>query len=150
MTRLELFKADHLDCLDLRQQEIDAFGSEEAYKENVAILATRGVGTTLISDGRILAIIGYYEMWPGVFTVFVMPSKYLPDYRMVFARTVKRLLASIEVMHKPHRIQTECTADELHDSWMRYLGFTMECERMRKFTRAKADCRLWARVYGDD
>lgn len=136
------FELAHFDLVEMRDHEKVTIGTD---REKLATLAYHGVCGTLMYDGRILGIIGYCEMWPGVFEVFILPSKYVSKYAIMFARHVRRLLASLEKSHDAHRFQTSCVADELHDRWMRFMGFKDE-GTMEQFSTNRLDYRMWAKV----
>lgn len=133
--------AGHLDLLEYREQDT-RFG-EPFYAERIKTLVEYATTGTVVSDGRIIGVIGYMIMWPGVAEVYLIPSKYLPEYALPFARLVKRYLASIVSSHNLHRLQTASPSDELHDQWMTFLGFTCE-GTLKEFTQHKQDYKQWA------
>lgn len=101
---------------------------------------------TLVKDGRVVTCIGALPLWNGVWEVWQIPSVYVPKYILEYCRTVKGILDAGAVKEKAWRLQTSSPADDLHDRWMKFIGF--ECEgTMREYTRFKQDFRMWARRY---
>jgi hypothetical protein len=145
---IELFQPEHLDQMDLRPEEAEAFALDPKARQKVAALAAFGVGGTMIHDGLILGVVGYYEMWPGRFAVWAFPSIHVQKYAMVYLRTAKRYLKVIEETHNPARIQTEAYADALHTRWMEFLGMRNETpDGMRSFSVTGRTMNLWSKVY---
>lgn len=125
--------------IDLRQWE----------RENInfdSVLAISGYGTlfTVFGDGVILAIMGFWKKWEGVYEVYVYPSNTTPRYPVYYVKRVKSLLKTIAASHNMRRQQAISLASERNDRWMKALGF--ECEgTMRQFTERREDCKMWAR-----
>lgn len=137
------FRKEHIDVMELRVHEATTIGD---VSDQYEALAERGICNTIIYDGRILGVIGYVHLFPDVVEVFILPSKYISQYGLMFAREVQRLQRSIEVSVPIRRMQTASIADKLHDRWMNFLGFTCEAEEMKNFVNGTT-YRLWARVY---
>lgn len=135
------FKWEHLDIMELRDYERETIDTTK-----LSALADLGICNTIIFDGRILAILGYIHLFPDVVEVFLLPSQYLPRYGTMFAREVKRLQRALESNGIVRRMQTSSVADDLHDRWMNFLGFTCEAHEMKNFVNGQT-YRLWARIY---
>lgn len=137
MSRLVPFKPDHLDIFDMR--------SHEAGNMDVAYLLGVPNAFSLICAGRIVAVIGYYELWKGVLDVFVVPSIHVPQHKKSLVKLVRGALNRLWTDLGLHRIQTSSLADEETDRWMRHLGF--HCEgTMVRYTKDGLDYRMWART----
>lgn len=146
MSKVIPFEPSHFDLIELREQEAAWMASDPKRLEKITALAAHGIGGTLIHDGRILAIIGWYELWPGHVAIWAFPSVYVKQYAMIYLRTVRQYLDVIETTLEPRRMQSEAYADELHDRWMRFLGF--ECETpngMKNYAIDGRTMNLWAR-----
>lgn len=139
------FKLDHLECMELREYERLQLEFDPSAASKMAALATYGLGGTIIWDGRILGVIGYLEMWPGVYEVWAFPSVWVERYATVYLRTVKQYIKVIEAEHPIHRLQSAAISDELHDKWMSFLGFTEEGV-LRQYGYDKKDFKQWARI----
>jgi hypothetical protein len=101
---------------------------------------------SLVADGRIVACIGSFPLWDGVFEAWQIPSVYVKNYILEYCETVRGILDGAAKRERVWRIQTASPADELHDRWMKFIGF--ECEgTLKEYSRLKADFRLWARRY---
>lgn len=135
---------EHLKMFDLRSEEAASMGAMDS-QEAILALITRDTSATLVEDGRILAIIGFTDLWPGVIEVWVLPSVYANLYPRKFLRGIKRQLDGLIEGLQPHRIQTMAIADVKHDKWMRFMGFEDEGLR-RKYTADQVDYRSWAIV----
>ncbi len=136
-------KPDHFDLLEFREEEavlVDQFGLDKA-KAMLSI----GVSNTLIHDGKVLAIVGAYTLWPGVLEVWVVPSRYVTQYSLTYLKSIKKYVKTLQDGFQPHRMQTQSLNNELHDRWMGFLGFTKE-GIMRKFGTDKQDYALWSIV----
>lgn len=139
------FLREHLTLLEARDYE----------KMNVipyvnsallTVMETSGWSYTLAKDGRIVTCIGAIQLWPGVWEVWQIPSIYVPKYMKSYCRTIEGILNMGVEKEKAWRLQTHSPADELHDRWMKFIGF--ECEgTLKEYSRNKIDHRIWARRY---
>jgi hypothetical protein len=139
------FLREHLTLLDVREYE----------KENLlphinsaflTAMETSGWSYTLVQDGRIVTCIGAIQLWSGVWEVWQIPSVYVHKYVKSYCRTIKDMLDVGAQREGAWRLQTHSPADELHDRWMKFIGF--ECEgTLKEYSRNKLDHRIWARRY---
>ncbi len=145
------FEADHLLTMDLKPMEAARLEADPAMFYKIAALASYGTGVTFLYNDVILGIIGYLEMWPGVFEVWAFPSIYVDQYPVVYLRKVKRYLQALEKSHNIRRLQTVAFADEIHNGWMAFLGF--ECETpqgMKQHSVLGETFNMWSKVYESD
>ena len=146
--RIEKFRPEHILQMDLRPSEQERLDADSKWAEKIEALANFGMGGALIDGDKIVAIIGYYEMWTGCFEVWAFPCADIERHAMLYLRTTKRYIQMIERTHDPRRLQTTSFADPLHDRWMRFLGF--ECETpngMRNYSILGQTFNLWSKVY---
>lgn len=130
--------------MDIRDYEMQTVVCTPNFQTAIAIWEQNKNAGTIIYDGRILAVMGYLELWPGVCEVYVLPSKYLPEYPAAFARCIRRTLYS-GIFDRFHRIQIQAQDDKLHNRWIKFLGF--ECEgTFKKYDSLGNDFKMWARV----
>ena len=134
--------------MDLRLSERERLDADPNAYFKIRALAQYGSSGVLMHEGMILAVFGYVELWPGAYEVWAFPSVHVETYPMIYLRTMKRYIRMLEKSHKPHRLQTSSMKDELHDRWMRFLGF--ECETpdgMKNYSVLKQTFNLWAKTY---
>lgn len=126
MSRIELFKPEHLFEMDLRPFEVSRLQADPRAMDQIYALARMSTGGTLFVNNRIVASFGYYELWPGCFEVWAFPSIHVNNHTMLYLRTVKRYILALMDTYAPRRIQSTSYADEMHNRWMQFLGFTNE------------------------
>ena len=97
-----------------------------------------GSGFTLLIDGNIICCFGVMECWPGVYEAWLIPSIYVRKYSKTFVKTIKQYIDILQNEYKFWRLQTASYADNLHDRWMKALGFQEE-GRLRKYSINKND-----------
>jgi len=148
MNKVELvaFKAEHVDLLKIRAHELNTVFKLANSYDGLKILEGLRTAWTVLYDGRILGVIGYFEMWPGVFEAFLIPSIYLTKYAVPFARIVKRHFDTLAEFHKCHRVQAIALNDALHDRWLTYLGFSCEGV-LKEYNVERKDYKIWARLF---
>lgn len=147
-SRVELFKPEHLDQMDLRPQERKRLEKQNNLQAQLAALAYYGTGGTLFVDDTSVGSFGYLELWPGCLEVWAFPSIHVQRYAMVYLRTVKRYIQAIGKTHNPRRIQTTSVDDELHNRWMAYLGFTNETPNgMKNYSSLGETFNTWSITY---
>lgn len=137
------FKFEHLDLIEVQETEREYI---EFNPDKYAVLAQVGLAGTMMYDGRILGVLGYLEMWPGNFEVWVIPSVHAIQYPRVFLRTIKGKLDCVARTHDVERFQSPAIADEMHDKWMQHFGFENE-GTMRRYWKGQ-DFRMWSRING--
>jgi len=144
MTKVIPFKAAHVDCMDIREYENNTVAKWPNFQQALTEWENKNIAGTILADGRVIAVFGFIEMWPGVCEVFVLPSKYLHQYSIGFAKCVKRALNS-GIFETYHRIQIQAMDDDLHNRWLKFLGFELEGV-FKKYDAQGNDYKMWARV----
>lgn len=140
MFRIVPFKVEHLECMDMRTHEKNLLQDSKA----VHLLAQASCAETMIEDGRIIGCGGYVPVnGQSKAIVWLIPSIYTqqakPDaLRYVFC-WVKNISKHFAVL------ETYSVEDDLHNKWMKYLGFTKE--NVIKQYYNNVDYGLW-RKYG--
>lgn len=109
-----------------------------------AIIDNSTCHTVFAPDGKIIAIMGFHELWAGVIEVFVIPSVHLPKYGKTIVRLAKTHLSNLFKVLDIHRIQSASRATPQIDKWMQVLGFTCE-GTMVGYSPGGTDYRMWAR-----
>lgn len=133
------FEPEDWNNIDLRQWERD-----NVNKESVFAVSTYGILFTVFGDGEIIALMGFYEKWKGVFEVLIFPSNNTPKHPAYYVRKVRSLLDTIAKSHGMRRQQAYARACDEDDKWMKVLGF--KCEgTLKEFTARREDCRMWVR-----
>jgi hypothetical protein len=138
----------HFDLLELRDQERISMEFDPQSGLKAKQLIDISIASTMIYQGTILCILGYYEIWPGVLNVWIFPSIYVVDHATVYLRTVKKYIDALFEMEHIHRIQSNAISDALHADWMRFLGFENE-GKLRKYTADKVNYNCWAMIKED-
>lgn len=140
-------KIEHLELLDFRDQELNTFQLDESAFQKCKALIDISMAGTLVKDGIVLAVFGYYELWPGVFEIWSFPSKHVVKHPVTYLKTLKQYLKQIITSFAPHRVQSTAINDDLHDNWMGFLGFE-KCGILRKYTADKVDYAMWQLIDG--
>lgn len=144
MTKVIPFKKEHIECMEIRDYEMQTVVNTPNFQTAIQIWEQNRNAGTIIHDGRILAVMGYLELWPGVCEVYVLPSRYLHEYPAAFTRCIKRTLDS-GIFNSFHRVQIQAQDDKLHNRWVKFLGFTLE-GTFKKYDPLGNDFNMWARV----
>lgn len=101
---------------------------------------------SMVIDGRVITLMGCFPLWDGVWEVWQIPSVYVLKYAKEYCKTIRGLLDGAAKRINIWRMQSHSPADELHDRWMKFVGF--ECEgTLKEYSRFKDDYRLWVRRY---
>lgn len=143
MTKVIPFKVEHIECMEVRDYESVTTLTLQNSKIAFKVFEDRKTCGTILHDGRILGIMGYFELWPGVCELFVLPSKYLSEYPIQFARCIKRMLNS-GIFDSYHRIQIQALDDDLHNRWLAFLRFNLEGV-LKKYDPQGNNYKIWAR-----
>lgn len=139
------FHPEHVKLMQIREQELKGIFAFEKAWEGLTKLHKVSIALTMCYDGRILGSMGFLDMWPGVCEVWVIPSRHLDRYGLVFARAVKRNLQTLIDDDKMHRIQVTAIDDNRHNRWLEWLGF--KCEGvMKNYSYQKQDFKMWSRT----
>lgn len=138
------FKTEHIEVMDVREYELKTTFQLNNVQQAFKVFEERKTAGTIVYDGRVIAIMGYQELWPGVCELWVLPSKYLHEYAMPFARTVIKAI-NTGILNNFHRVQIRAKDDELHNRWLRFLRFEKE-GTFKKYDSLQNDYNMWARV----
>jgi hypothetical protein len=117
------FKAEHVELMESMPEAYDDL-NDPVIQERFKMLEQHAMVGTFIHDGRILAIVGIIDMWPGVCELFSKASIYCPQHTLIFARTLKRYLK--EMAPRYHRIQMLVRDTEWHNKFLAWFGFIDE------------------------
>ena len=135
------FKKEHAECMDIREHE--RFLISEDLLSNLE----KGIAFTGIIDGRIISCWGINLGYFGNADIWQMPSIYVKDHTIVYGKYVRRWINDIRKQYALHRLETTCLDDELHNRWMKFLGFEQEGKK-RKWINGQ-DYIMWARLWED-
>lgn len=142
------YKLDHFDLLEIREREVQSMNIIGRAKERMEVLAQTGNCFTMIYSGKIIGVMGWFEHWPEVCELFVLPTIYLSEAGFIFARTMKRYLHSFEKVRNFRRVQVTAVKDILHNRWLSWLGFVIE-GTLKKYGPNGEDFIMWARYKED-
>lgn len=131
MCRIVEFKKEHLEVMDLRphEHELIELGGDLSYLEN-------GVNCTGIVDGRVLCCGGVIPMMKGNAEIWLIPSVHVSKSTITFVKELKNWLFTVRESLDLDRMQTICIDDELHNRWMKFLGFEKEGQ-LKKYCNGK-------------
>lgn len=138
------FKVEHLEVMDIRDYELQTTFQLQNVQAGLKILEQSKTAGTIFYDGRVIAIMGLQELWPGVCELWVFPSKYLKAYAIPFARTIRKAITS-GILSGYHRVQIQALDDDLHNRWIKFLGFEKE-GTLRRYDKFGNDYNMWSRV----
>lgn len=139
-----------MDREPLRHEHLERFEMREHEQKNMPsnyldLICNHAVADALIGkDGEVVAILGYFILWNGVAEVFVVPSKSVCDYAVMFVWHVRKELDRIMIDHNLRRIHSNSLADDRTDRWMKLLGFQKE-GTMKGYAANGDDYNVWAR-----
>lgn len=140
------FIPEHLRLMDIREHEMQGVMALEDVMDRFQVMAEMSLeAKTFISDGRIIFVAGFVQLWPGVVECWMVPSIYVKTIRTEFCRILRRYVYDIMDQYKCHRFQTSAPDDELHARWMRFLGLERE-GLLKKYTHSQQDYVMYART----
>lgn len=142
--RIIPFKVEHIEVMDIRDYELNTSFSLENVQAGLKVFENSRKAGTIICEGKVIAIMGVQDLWPGVCELWVIPSKYLHDYALPFARTIRKAMSS-GILNSYRRVQIQALDDELHNRWLRFLKFEKE-GTLRKYDTLGNDMNMWARI----
>lgn len=132
---------------ELREQErkmLRSVSAEDAARALTA-MADDGPGWSVLHNGIHIASGGALPISPGVGEVWQFPTIHVPKHMVSYSKVFRHYLREILEKGNFRRLQTSCPVDDLHDRWMRFLGF--ECEGvMRRYGFDGTDRAIWARL----
>jgi hypothetical protein len=127
--------------MDIREHERHLL-SLEGYAEG---MQARSIACTGIVDGRIVCCGGVIPYQNGNADIWLIPSVYVSTVKMTFTKELKKWLFGVRDDLCLNRMQSYCLDDELHNRWMRFLGFERE-GLARKYHQGK-DYALFGRIW---
>jgi len=140
------FKPEHILEMDMRDVERVGFRDSKNFLDRVEYLDEKSEGAITLRYGEeILCCAGFWTIWEGVGECWVIPSKTIYKAPKTYVRRIKTYLDNIMLITKFHRMQSTALSDEVHEAWMKFLGFEKE-GTMKKFTYDKKDYCMWGRV----
>jgi hypothetical protein len=134
------FTREHMQTMVLQQRQQ---GLESLLTEEVLSALESGQSYTAIDGDEVLACAGVLTVAPGRAGAWAYLSENVGHRMVGVTRAVKRFLQMAE--YRRIEMDVDCEFPAAH-RWARMLGFTLECERRRKFTPDGRDCALYAMV----
>jgi len=127
------FHVEHINMLSPRDYELRTVFNEESFVNRLGMLQGIrespdffGDSWTFIVDGRILSCLGFLEIYKGVAEIWQIPSIFLERHVFAFSKAIKQLIENVAKEFKYQRFQTTSPDDDLHERWMKFLGFEKE------------------------
>lgn len=127
MIHVEPYRAKHLHALDLQegQKYIGPNLTPEHAKELEGVHAI-----TVLNDGRVLAVAGIIEVWPGRAFIWSYIDQQAGQHMVAIHRVAQRMVAGYE----GSRLEADVDLDfEPGHRWMTMLGFKLETACMPKY-----------------
>lgn len=140
--RIIPFKAEHVDCLDMREIEAKMHIGFDTFKE----AEKSCVAVTGLLDGRIMLCGGIRPFLDYTAEIWLLPSVYLASAPVTVGKRVRRWLFDTRKDMSLKRLQTCCIDDAFHARWMVYLGF--EKEGVLRRYNFGMDYGIWGRIWG--
>lgn len=140
MFRVVKFKKEHIELMNIRAHETTLLNDDVLAKLEHGSIAITGV-----VDGRIISCGGIIPLFNGIAELWQIPSVYVSEITMRYARYIRKWLEGMKEEFKLHRMETLCLNDDLHNRWMRFLGFEREGVK-RKYLNGN-DYVMWGRVW---
>lgn len=140
MIKIVPYKKEHIDLMTLREHEQSLMLSPQVFEA-----LEGGIAETAIVDGRVVCAYGAIPTVEGIANIWLIPSAYVQAEAPKVARGAKKFLEEIRADLNLHRMETVCLADDLHDRWMTFLGFTHEGVKANYFRHKTYNC--WGRVW---
>lgn len=145
--KLVPFDPHHVQVMDIRDFELkSSFALDDIYERLKEVLKGPGEAGTFIYEGRILCCAGFKIIWPGVIEGWIIPSIYIKDAPVSFAKYMRRYVESVAKTFNCHRFQTASPDDAFHERWMNWMGFQKEGV-MRKYTHDQKNYGLYSRLF---
>lgn len=140
------FNPDHLNVIDIREEEAQGVMTLPDYYERFSMAAEKSIeANSYAYDGIMLFSAGYMELWPGVIECWMVPSIHVEKYKMTFCKLLKNYVDKILREQTCHRLQATAPDDELHNRWMGFLGLKKEGV-MKQYTHTKQDYAIFGRT----
>ena len=140
-----VFKKEHIELMDIREHEWKLISSNTRILAAMEYIENQQCAVTIVHKGVVLAVAGYIEISQGVFEVWVIPSQYLSDNSMAFARLMCYYKNEILSKFDWHRLQIIALDDNLHNRWVKFLGFELE-GKLRQWNADKQNFNIWSIV----
>lgn len=138
------FEKGHLSLMNVRERECKMLNTVSTQEFCNAVKALTVI--EIREDGffMILGILGIRNMWQGVADIFMIPCADLSKHNVVaFVRQVKNAMIVAAEEYNIRRFQTVAVNDDLHNRWLRHIGFVEE-GLMVQYSIDKEDYKLWA------
>lgn len=132
MPKIIPFKIEHLEVMDIRPREEELLKDESIKAKVLSSYAVTG-----FEDGRVVACGGIV---PQTGNIWLIPSIYVKDYTVEFCRELRNWLFQAREDLGLKTLHTICLNDELHNNWMKFLGFTS--------LETNEGLTLWSRTWG--
>lgn len=141
LTKIIPFKAEHLECMDMRAHEKELVSGNNVMKS----VEHGSIAVTGMIDGRIICCGGIVPLNNGNSEIWLIPSIYVSSVTVTFCRELRKWLFGMRESLGLQRMQTACLNDDLHNRWMKFLGFEKEGV-MKKYSNG-VDFAMWGKTW---
>jgi hypothetical protein len=147
MTKIKAipFKKEHFNLMDIRERELKVLEKSTDVQKKLEAIENYHSAMTVLLEGVVLGVVGFVPTIPGTLEVFLIPSKYVSENNIAFARLLKYYKKEVMPAYDWHRLQMIAPDDELHCRWAKFLGFEKEGV-MRQWGYHKENHVMWSIV----
>lgn len=118
------FSPEHVEMGSLRAHERSLFDRVPHFKAMLEHLSVMGESWSLFKNGEFIAAGGVIPSHLGYGELWQVPSSQVGNYQLPYCKALKHYVERF--VHQYSRLQTTCIHDDLHNRWMRFLGFEKE------------------------
>ncbi len=118
------------------RQQTDMYGSAQL---------EASIACTYIHEGRVVACGGVLPYLNGTADIWLIPSVYLSEYKRPFIKNLRKWLFGVRENLVLNRMQSYCLDDDLHNAWMKFLGFEKE-GTLKKYHHG-VDYNIWGKTW---
>jgi RimJ/RimL family protein N-acetyltransferase len=140
------FNVSHVFQMEMKPMEQEFVDSTPDFIENLMSNANPDYSWTGVADGKIVAIFGVSELWPGVADLWMIPSVHINKHAMAVVRGAKAVIDKAVDDFETRRLQITVREDnQIAYRFARALGFDVEC-LMKSYGPEGADYYLMSRI----
>ena len=131
-----------MDLRDMEKEEFEIMGDESV--ESLFQVSTSLA--LLDDDDQVIGLQGFYEYHIGVGQVWSIPSIHIKKHIKSYVKMYQHMMDEYFWDNSSYwRAQTWSVDDDLHNRWMKFVGFDFEGQ-MKKFGPTKKNYNIWAVV----
>ncbi len=134
----------NIDDLDKMNVSYDKGLDPMEYRRKLEEVLTLGESRLIKYDGDYIAVMGYYQLWPGTCELWLLINDPIM-YKGVLAWVLKDALNDMIGSNVFHRMQATIKVGDVGEPFIERMGFKVE-GLLEKYDALKQDYNMWARV----